>query len=275
VNNFLLRTLTGIVFVTVIVGALLWNSYAFAAVFAVFTTFGLWEFYTLLKKNGIRVYRIFPVIVGLLLYTGIFMGLHYFENYKIFLIIVASAFALSVILFFIELFSEKEKPFESVGYSFLGLIYIAIPFTLLVNIPFLSGSGQYSPELVLGIFLMLWANDTFAYLTGMMIGKHKLFERISPKKTWEGFFGGLIFSMIVGFAFSMKFEYLSMVQWLLLAAVIVVSGTLGDLVESMLKRSLGCKDSENFFPGHGGILDRFDSILLSVPFVYLFLMILL
>ena len=274
-NNFLQRTITGVVFVAVIVGALFWNSYAFAAVFAVFTMAGLWEFYTLLSKNGVRVYRTFPAIVGLLIYSGVFVSSHFFENPKIFSFAIASVFALSVLLFFIELFAAKEKPFEAIGYSFLGLIYIAVPFTLLVNIPFLGDSGQYSPELVLGIFLMLWANDTFAYLTGMMIGKHKLFERISPKKTWEGFCGGLVFSMIVGFAFSLKYEYMSSLQWLLLAVVIVVSGTLGDLVESMLKRSLGCKDSGNFFPGHGGILDRFDSILLSVPFVYLFLMILL
>jgi phosphatidate cytidylyltransferase len=275
VNNFIQRTLTGAVFVVVIIGSLLWNNYAFTAVFAVFTTVGLWEFYSLLKKNGISISRIFPVIVGFLIYAGTFLSLHYFKITESFSLIIASVFALSVVMFFVELFSKKEKPFEAIGYSFLGLIYIAVPFTLLVNIPFIKDQGLYSPELVLGIFLMLWANDTFAYLTGMLIGKHKLFERISPKKTWEGFFGGLAFTLIVAFAFSLKYDYLSLLQWLILAAIIVVSGTLGDLVESMLKRSIGCKDSGNFFPGHGGILDRFDSILLSVPFVYLFLMILL
>lgn len=272
-NNFIQRTITGAVFVVVIIGALFWNTYAFTAVFAVFTTFGLWEFYSLLNKNGIKVPRIFPVTIGFLLYVGTFLGLHYLKGSDHFLLIIAVVFALSLVMFVAELFSKKERPFEAVGYSFLGLIYIAVPFILLVNIPFLNNSGNYSPELVLGIFLMLWANDTFAYLTGMMIGKHKLFERISPKKTWEGFFGGLIFAMIVGLAFSLKFDFLNLIQWLALAAIIVISGTLGDLVESMLKRSLGCKDSGNFFPGHGGILDRFDSILLSVPFVYLFLMI--
>ena len=273
-NNFIQRTLTGVVFVVVIIGSLLWNNYAFATVFAVFTTVGLWEFYSLLKKKGISLSRIFPVIIGFLIYAGTYLSLHYLKNNESFSLIIASVFALSVVMFFIELFSKKEKPFEAVGYSFLGLIYIAVPFALLVNIPFIKDPGLYSPELVLGLFLMLWANDTFAYLTGMLIGKHKLFERISPKKTWEGFFGGLIFALIVGFAFSLKYDYLSIYQWLTLAAIIVVSGTFGDLVESMLKRSLGCKDSGNFFPGHGGILDRFDSILLAVPFFYLFLMIL-
>lgn len=274
-NNFILRTITGAVFVTLIIGSLLWDSIAFAAVFGVFTIFGLLEFYKLIKKQNPFLSSVFPVIIGFLLYAVTFIATGTFFKNDYFHLSVAGVLVLSFGIFIAELFRNKENPFNSIALSFLGILYIAVPFSLLVNIPHINQPENYTPGIVLGFFLILWTNDTFAYITGMLIGKHKLYEKISPKKTWEGFFGGLGFAMITGFALSLKYDNLSTIQWLVLAFIIVVTGTLGDLIESMLKRSLGCKDSGNFFPGHGGILDRFDSILISTPFVYFYLMLFL
>ncbi len=274
-NNLILRTITGAVFVTVIIGSLLWNSIAFAAVFGIFTLFGLIEFYSLIKKQNHSLFSVYAVIVGFLLFAVSFITSGRFFPGDYFKTAIACILVLSLGIFIIELFRSKENPFNSIGISFLGILYIAVPFSLLVNIPQINQPENYSPGIVLGFFLIMWSNDTFAYITGMLIGKNKLYEKISPKKTWEGFFGGLVFALIVGFALSLKFDNLSLTHWLILAFIIVVTGTLGDLIESMLKRSLGCKDSGKFFPGHGGILDRFDSILISTPFVYLYLMLFL
>ena len=122
-----------------------------------------------------------------------------------------------------------------------------------------------------GFFILLWANDTFAYLTGIIFGKHRLFERISPKKSWEGFFGGLVGTVVLSFLVAKLFPVLPFYHWMAVAALIVVFGVYGDLIESLLKRNLKIKDSGHFLPGHGGILDRFDSVLLAAPMVYFYL----
>ena len=154
----------------------------------------------------------------------------------------------------------------------MAVAYIAVPFGLMMyffNPVVLSGPFHYG--IVLGFLVILWLNDTGAYFVGSLIGKHKLFERISPGKTWEGSFGGVLFALLTAWGISFIFRQLNVTQWMTLAIIIVISGTLGDLVESMLKRSLGIKDSGNILPGHGGLLDRFDAVLLSAPFVFVYL----
>ncbi len=131
--------------------------------------------------------------------------------------------------------------------------------------------GVYNPHLLLGFFFLLWTNDTGAYLVGRSIGKHKLWERISPKKTWEGFFGGLILSIIIGYVISLYYPELNYILWIVMAALVSIFGTMGDLVESVFKRSIDAKDSGSILPGHGGILDRFDGVFLSTPFVLVLL----
>jgi phosphatidate cytidylyltransferase len=133
--------------------------------------------------------------------------------------------------------------------------------------------GSFNPYIPLGFLIILWSNDTGAYLAGKSFGKHKLFERISPNKTWEGFVGGLILALFVGFNLAQYFGGLERWQWAVMAVIIAVFGTLGDLVESMLKRTLGVKDSGNILPGHGGLMDRFDGLLLAAPLVFLFLLV--
>ncbi|MGC3978758.1 MAG: phosphatidate cytidylyltransferase [Paludibacteraceae bacterium] len=158
------------------------------------------------------------------------------------------------------------------AYFILGQVLIALPFAMLNNILYVK---DYQPIILLAVFISIWINDTGAYCTGMLFGKHKLFERVSPKKTWEGFVGGAAFALFSGYIFSRFITELSLLQWFIFSEIVVIFGTLGDLSESLLKRTLGVKDSGNLIPGHGGLLDRFDSMMLAAPVVYIFLSIIL
>jgi phosphatidate cytidylyltransferase len=272
-NNFITRTITAALFVIIVVGSAIWNFWAFGAVFGVFVIFGIWEFYNMMGRKNIKPQKFFGVIIGLSLYAVSILNIKELDS-KYSDILSLLIFFFCSLVFFIELYRKSETPFQNIAFTFLGIIYITIPFIILVSFnKYAEGSCGIFTFPVL-YFFMLWANDTFAYLTGMQFGKHKLFERISPKKTWEGAMGGLIFTLILAFVFSVYFKFLNLPEWLGLAAIIVVFGTYGDLAESMLKRSMDCKDSGKFFPGHGGILDRFDSVLLSAPFVFVYLRIL-
>ena len=176
------------------------------------------------------------------------------------------------LIFIIELFRKKDKPFLNIGITLLGIIYITLPIMLfsMIGIP-VNDPGNYRMHLVLGFFIILWSSDTGAYLAGMKFGKHKLFERISPKKTWEGSIGGTALALTVAWILSRYFPELSLNEWLVFAFIIVVFGSLGDLAESLLKRSLNVKDSGSILPGHGGALDRFDGLFGAAPFVFLYL----
>jgi phosphatidate cytidylyltransferase len=180
----------------------------------------------------------------------------------------------------IELYRKLERPFDSIAHTFFSLFYTALPFSLF---PFASFSRTglnsllpheniiFSPAIIIGFFLLIWANDTGAYLSGISFGRNKLFERISPKKTWEGFIGGVLAAVIVAWLLSDWLGVMGKTLWIIVSVIISISGTYGDLIESMLKRSVGVKDSGNIMPGHGGFLDRFDSAIISFPLVYLFI----
>jgi phosphatidate cytidylyltransferase len=171
-----------------------------------------------------------------------------------------------------ELFKKNEHYIANIALLLFGIVYVAIPFALL-NLLFFAGDQFTSsfPWILAGLFLVIWINDTFAYLTGILIGRHKLFERVSPKKTWEGTIGGFVFSIAAGIALYYFSDTLLLWQWLALAGLIAVAGDFGDLVESMIKRSFNMKDSGSIMPGHGGVLDRFDSLLLAIPVAIIFL----
>ena len=173
------------------------------------------------------------------------------------------------LLFLYELFHQSEKPFRNIAYLVLGVVYLGLPFALLVKIA--THTGSYSPNLVLGMLLLTWANDTGAYFVGSKLGKRPLFPRISPKKTWEGSMGGVVIGLLAGWILSQIFPQYTITDWLILALIVVLFGSLGDLVESMLKRSLKIKDSGTLLPGHGGFLDRFDAFIFVIPFVMAFL----
>lgn len=176
-------------------------------------------------------------------------------------------------IFIFELYRKKESPFVNIAITLTGVIYLAIPLAMMMVMALMPSNGVqvYRGGLLMGAILHIWANDTGAYLVGMRFGKNRLFERISPKKSWEGFFGGLAFSVVAAWINLRLFGQLMLMQWVVIALIMSVVGTLGDLVESLLKRSINIKDSGTLFPGHGGILDRFDAWLIAFPFVCCYL----
>jgi len=185
-----------------------------------------------------------------------------------------------LIIMVAELYRKQEKPFDSLSHTFFSVLYTAIPFSMFPFSAFSRtgmetllphGSTVFSPGIIIGFFLLTWTNDTGAYLTGITFGRHRLFERISPKKTWEGFFGGVILSSIVAWLLSDWLGVVDSVHWVMIAVIISIAGTYGDLGESMLKRSIGVKDSGTIMPGHGGFLNRFDSAVISFSLIYLFI----
>jgi phosphatidate cytidylyltransferase len=265
VNNFLLRTITGVFFVGIIVSAIVFNPLFFAGLFFCVTLLGLHEFYKLLQNGGEKPQFYFGIVAGGFLYAGLAAVANNLMEPKYLLTLVP----LVVLIFISELYRNKQSPFENVALTFLGPIYIALPFGLL-NFLYLPGH-HYIFILLLGYFVILWINDTFAYLFGSAFGKHRLFERISPKKSWEGSIGGGSVSIIAAWLIASFDNSLPLIHWVAIAVIIVISGTLGDLVESMLKRSLNCKDSGTLLPGHGGILDRFDAVLISAPLIFVYI----
>ena len=264
-NNFVLRTLTGIVFVSVIVSAIILSPLVFAGLFFCITLLGLHEFYKLLLGGG----KIPQPYLGLVSGGLLFAGLAAVANGRMDSKYLLAFLPLMVLVFICELYRNKPSPIENIALTLLGILYIALPFGLL-NYFFISGLN-HPYILLLGFFAILWINDTFAYLFGRTFGKHRLFERISPKKSWEGSIGGGLTSILAAWVISSLESSLPFVHWLAIAVIIVIAGSLGDLVESMFKRSLNCKDSGTLLPGHGGILDRFDAVFISAPLIFVYI----
>lgn len=263
-NNLAKRTVFGSLFVIVVIGSILLNYWAFFAVMLVTVFIGSQEVSKLMSKEDNRELKLMAVILGTLFYV---LGV----------VLLPIAYILQLILILtpllIALFS-KNYSFEKIAVScWTAMFFVALPCTLMMGIyrePEFMLGGKY---LLIISFCLIWINDIFAYLTGMAIGKHKLFERISPKKTIEGSLGGLVMTILTAFLVNHYWLHM-MSDWKMIgmALIVVVFGSLGDLCESMMKRQAGVKDSGNVIPGHGGILDRFDATFLAVPFVYCYLM---
>lgn len=262
------RAITGVIFVIVLVGSLLLGPWGFSIFFALTALLSLKEFYGIINSNADKLNINQPV--GLLVGAALFGGTILLQTTNIDRSMLFDLIPCITIVFWTELFRKKENPFGNIAFTFLGIIYAIVPFIFFYLLGFID--GPYNYQYPLGFLVMLWASDTGAYLAGRTFGKTKLFERHSPKKTWEGSIGGLVISLLAAFILSRYFHGLETWQWMVASAIIVVFGTYGDLTESMLKRSYGIKDSGNILPGHGGLLDRFDGLLLSAPLVYLFLM---
>lgn len=264
--NIVVRILSGIVFVSLLLGGILFNEYTFAALFTLITGLALFEFYGLLQKNSdAEIVRWYNVLGGVVLFlSGYFIIAH--QCYVGLMLYIAYL----LFLFVSELYLKHENPIKSLGYALLGQIYIAVPFTL-ANYLVFAYNGEYHSVYLMALLIFIWIDDSFAYLTGMAFGRHRLFERISPKKSWEGFIGGAIFTIGSSLIFAHFFEGMSTITWLGFAAIVVAFGTWGDLIESLIKRTLGVKDSGNMIPGHGGMLDRFDSTIFAIPAVFLYL----
>ncbi|MEE1947317.1 phosphatidate cytidylyltransferase [Pedobacter sp. KR3-3] len=265
------RAITAFFFTIVMLGSIFLGAYTFTFFYLALSVVALLEFYKLVKIGGIRPHRNIGVVAAVVIF-GLTAGYHFFQyELKYLLLIVPLLFS----IFILELYKKNKIPFANISYTFIGFVYVTIPFCFFYSLGFMNDFNRYNFHLPLAFLLMLWASDTGAYLFGMKFGKHRLFERHSPKKSWEGFFGGLFTSVLVSYIISTQFTELATWIWAGMAVLIVCFGTLGDLVESMLKRSLDAKDSGSFLPGHGGFLDRFDGLLIAAPVVYVYLYLIL
>lgn len=267
-NNFSQRLLFGSLYVIVLVGSILYGKFTFIAIFWLMMNISLYEFNRLVKFQSV-----FPFILGNLLF--IFANVLNISDIpsKTLSTYAGIALFLSFFATFISvLFSKKEEAVEHLGKKFLSVVYVAVPYTLIVMIPFINAPYRYVNTIILGVFILVWINDTFAYIVGSTLGKNKMLPRISPNKTWEGFFGGMIFTLIGGYFLSKYFNNINVTDGLVIAGIVSIFGVLGDLIESMFKRQAGVKDSGNLIPGHGGILDRMDSVIFAAPFIFLYLM---
>jgi len=271
-NNFTIRVLTAIVFGIILIGGILWHPFSFFAVFFTVVILGLFEFFKLLKVAKIEPQYITGVLLGVVIFVGNFLFANKWVDFKIFLLIIPILTAIMIT----ELYRKKENPFSNIAFTVFGASYISIPFAILSWFVFNPIFPKpYYPMVLLGFFMLIWANDSGAYIVGSLFGRNKLFERISPKKTWEGFVGGGIFTLLIAWLISLYVTEIELVDWFVIAVITFVFGTFGDLIESLLKRMVKVKDSGSILPGHGGILDRFDSIIVAAPMVFMYLMIIL
>jgi phosphatidate cytidylyltransferase len=267
VKDLPIRILTGAGLVTLMIVTILLGKYSFFLFFALLITGSLWEFYNISELLGKHPQKISGIVLGLIVFLFFFLfSAGYIETETMLLLTIGVLY-----LIISELFRKHPAPFENISTTLMGLVYIALPISMLWPIAFRDNIYQFNSHLILAYFIIVWTYDSFAYLTGMMFGKTKLFERISPKKSWEGVFGGFLFALLAAYVLSRFFSELTLYQWLVFAAITSVFGTFGDLVESMLKRSADIKDSGNILPGHGGLLDRFDAMFLAIPALYLYL----
>lgn len=268
-NNFAKRTLSGAVYVALVVSALLAGLKYFIPLFAFITAVCLWEFLSNEVKKGSQT-KYLGVIGGTLLYIIAAYGL---LGETSLLWYLPFLLALPLLILVMGLLQPKEPNFQDAGQLLLSFFYIVVPFILLTatQLWHLPGSGL-SP--LIGVFILFWTNDTGAYLSGKMLGKHALFPEVSPKKTWEGLIGGVLLCLIAAYVLSLYALSFSLQQWLIIGSLVAVFGTLGDLVESMWKRNLDIKDSGKIMPGHGGLLDRFDGFFVALPAIHIYLFIL-
>ena len=279
-KNLILRTITGVIFVAVLVASFMYPL-AMVALFTLITGLTIWEFTGLVnQRKGVQVNRFINSVAGIFLFLAMAVHSMNLDQYSLAFV----PFLITLIYLLVaELYLKAEDPINNWAYTMMAQLYIALPFSLLNVLAFRFDMSDAPYLLPLSVFIFLWTNDTGAYCCGSLLGRHKLFPRISPGKSWEGSIGGGL--LVVGVACFISWyteqhaidTHLTMLQWAGLGLTVVVFGTWGDLVESLFKRTLGVKDSGHILPGHGGMLDRFDSSLLAIPaaVVYLFTLALL
>lgn len=273
-KNFIQRAITGLLFVAVLIGCMIGGPLSFGVLFCIISALATAEFCNLMsQQQGVKINRNICVLGNITLFLCFFYyGMNPAETgiFIPYLLII-------IYLMISELYLKKEHPLNNWAYAMFSQLYVGLPFALLNVLAFQTSSfettSQYHFILPLSIFAFNWVNDTGAYCTGVLFGKHPLFKRISPKKSWEGSIGGATFCIAASFALAYFFPILPTIVWVGMAIVVVIFGTWGDLTESLMKRQLGIKDSGTILPGHGGVLDRFDSTIMAVPaaVVYLYL----
>jgi len=281
-SNLITRAISGAVFVFLVIGSIIYSHYAATIVFSGFALLGIIEFYKLFKNHeSISIDWRIGTAFFIAVYGILILSIYEFPPSTLY---TALVFPLLFIMVLIELWRKKKNPILNASTLFFGAFYVGLPFYMITSFNFFETKPIYygwpmnigTDESMLEVskfpsiavmFILVWTNDTFAYLTGRLVGKTKLFERISPNKTWEGTIGGVLFTILVGLLFARYVDtYYDATFWIVSAIVIAPCAILGDLFQSMMKRSLNIKDSGNIMPGHGGILDRFDAMLFSAPF---------
>ena len=272
-NNFIQRAVTGVLFVIVLVGCILYSPLSFGILFTIISVLSVHEFAQLVSKSSeVSINKTITALGGAYLFLAL---MSFCTQQSVGARVFLPYLGLLLYMMITELYLKKKNPTGNWAYSMLSQLYVALPFALLNVLAFQNspetGSVTYNPILPLSIFVFIWLSDTGAYCVGSLIGRHRLFERISPKKSWEGSIGGGIFSIASSLGFAHFFPFMPGWQWVGLAIVVVIFGTWGDLTESLMKRQLGIKDSGNILPGHGGMLDRFDSALMAIPAAVVYL----
>ncbi|RTZ09762.1 phosphatidate cytidylyltransferase [Flavobacterium sp. GSP27] len=291
-NETLKRGISGAVYILLLLASILYSTESFFILFGIFLLIAIYEF-----CNLIQIHKILPVLFGATLYTAVTLVSHYnkittdtlnqlfnsnleisinIQQLDVVLLVIALVVSIKCILFLF--YDNIQKISTSSKYLYL-LGYIILPFVFITKISF--GINDYNPKIIIGLFILIWTNDTFAYIVGKSIGRTKLFEKISPKKTIEGFLGGIIFAVLAGYLISKyyikanpEFSERSILIWTSIAVIVGIAGTIGDLIESKFKRIADVKDSGKIMPGHGGILDRLDSVIFVAPIIFLFYQIL-
>jgi phosphatidate cytidylyltransferase len=263
------RSVTGFIYILLMLGGAAFHPVIFAIIFGTFLYFTQLEFYKLVENAGSRPRKNTGLTFGMLFFLVCFGMVNNVLPEKSYLIFIP----VLTFIFLFEAFSERSGILQNSAITFTGFVYVAIPFSLLNFIvhPGYPNYPVFNSNVLIGVFFVVWVYDSFAYLTGSKYGKHKLNRKISPNKSWEGCIGGTVAALLIGMVNSFLFIQLSLIEWLLLSLLIVVFGTLGDLFESIIKRRLNVKDSGTMLPGHGGLLDRFDSLLFAIPVVYVWL----
>lgn len=266
-NETLKRAISGAVYIVLLIFSITYSTESFFVLFGVFLLIAVFEFCELVHIN-----KIFPVIIAVLMYGSVTyletQNQHISKNFDYTLLTVTLLISFQCIYF---LFNEKQYKVDTISKYIFLLGYIILPFIIITKIPF--GIKGYNPKIIIGIFILIWTNDTFAYIVGKSIGKHKLYEKISPKKTIEGFLGGIVFAVIASYLIATYYiegKQTAQFIWLGFALIVGIFGTIGDLIESKFKRIANVKDSGKIMPGHGGILDRLDSVIFVAPFIFLF-----
>lgn len=265
-KKLITRTLSAFVFAIIVIGAIFMGQYAYSLLFLFVSIVCMNEYYRALQNKGIKVNAIEGIIIGSIMYC-ITASVSLFNYSPVMLLLL---FPTLLLLWILQLWKSDENPFQTISYTACGVVYISIPLvaTLFLAKPTFIGISDYTPLVMLGILVLQWVSDSFAYLTGVCIGRHPLFKRHSPKKSWEGFVGGFTFCILAGYLIGTYIDTpFATIDWIVMATIVPVIGTLGDLVESMFKRSMDIKDTGNIMPGHGGLLDRFDSLIMVTPFL--------
>lgn len=268
-KKLITRTLTGFVLVSVMLTAILASPYSYAILFLLVLIGGLTEFNSLFKQSPAKPNKALSYTISVLLFfTAFFVAQgkldarYFFGLFPLFLVVMAA-----------ELYRKKEKPLENIAVTLFSVLYLAVPLALInfLVYPKLISENTYAPKLLVAVFALIWIHDTGAYLFGVSFGKHRLFERISPKKSWEGAVGGTFTALIAAYFIAGFIPEIKLIHWMLISLLTVVSSTYGDLTESMFKRYFGIKDSGRILPGHGGVLDRFDSLFFAAPVIVMYL----